>query len=181
MWKKIIFRILSYSCSFFSNWKIKSNFRVHKEGCSKFEQPSLCTLKFDYNDSHMIILLIFTCSFVPDVEDFEQPSLQNKKGITSTQLAIKSIRRCHICGKLQSCQANLDRHMRVHTGDKPYASEKCGKKIIFRIIFLILFLSFQIGRLNQISAFIKRVVQNLNNPLYAHCNLIIMIVIWLFY
>ena len=67
-----------------------------------------------------------TSSFFSDLENFEQPSLLNEKGITSTQPAIKCTRRFPICGKLQSCQANLDRHLRIHTRDKPYASEKCG-------------------------------------------------------
>ncbi|KAM9364423.1 uncharacterized protein KZ484_010678 [Pholidichthys leucotaenia] len=34
---------------------------------------------------------------------------------------------CHICGKQIPCQSNLQNHMRVHTGERPYSCHYCGK------------------------------------------------------
>uniref|UniRef100_A0A3P8RCL5 C2H2-type domain-containing protein n=1 Tax=Astatotilapia calliptera TaxID=8154 RepID=A0A3P8RCL5_ASTCA len=34
---------------------------------------------------------------------------------------------CHICGKHIPCQSNLQNHMRVHTGERPYSCHYCGK------------------------------------------------------
>lgn len=34
---------------------------------------------------------------------------------------------CHICGKQIPCQSNLQNHMRVHTGERPYSCDICGK------------------------------------------------------
>ncbi|XP_035812143.2 zinc finger protein ZFP2-like [Amphiprion ocellaris] len=34
---------------------------------------------------------------------------------------------CHVCGKHIPCQSNLQNHMRVHTGERPYSCHFCGK------------------------------------------------------
>lgn len=34
---------------------------------------------------------------------------------------------CHVCGKQIPCQSNLQNHMRVHTGERPYNCHICGK------------------------------------------------------
>ena len=35
---------------------------------------------------------------------------------------------CTICGKLFQCNANLNIHMNIHTGAKPWECDICGKK-----------------------------------------------------
>ena len=50
----------------------------------------------------------------------ENESALNKSGIPGLNSRSKKLHTCELCAKRFRCQAHLDRHKRIHTGQRPF-------------------------------------------------------------
>ncbi|WAR16513.1 PRDM1-like protein [Mya arenaria] len=62
--------------------------------------------------------------------DSESAALEVQPGSTLAELAqlSGSGRQCGVCGRQFSTRQNLERHLILHTGQRPFKCETCGRR-----------------------------------------------------
>ncbi|XP_031619472.1 uncharacterized protein LOC116338402 [Contarinia nasturtii] len=59
--------------------------------------------------------------------DLNPQSIKNKKSIWSNRMQVKKRLKCRLCEYSSNLMGNINRHMRIHTGDRPYQCDICDK------------------------------------------------------
>ncbi|XP_039608459.1 zinc finger protein 665-like isoform X2 [Polypterus senegalus] len=101
-----------------------------------FDQPYLQYKKKDMKKlargSENLTAAFLQCSFLPATEVTPTEPIKTDRQQVEKELQIHTGKKCLECGKQFTHKSDLNKHMKIHTGEKPHCCSECGKLFLWK-------------------------------------------------